>query len=182
LQAAWEIDLFGARRAERNAAQARLAGAKPAGTRRACRWRPKTANQYYSLRACEQLLEVALQDAASRADTARLTELTAEAGFQAPATAALARASAADGNSRATAQRALCDIDVKALVALTAIARTGLRQKLAGSRAVPAPARSPSARCRPSAGAAARRVQRRARSGRRQRRRRQRRRPSAIRA
>ena len=140
LLAAWEIDLFGARRAERNAAQARLAGAEAQWHEARVSVAAETANQYYSLRACEQLLDVALKDSASRRDTARLTELTAKAGFQAPATAALARASAADGNSRATAQRALCDIDVKALVALTAIDEPRLRQQLKDSAPVPAPA------------------------------------------
>jgi multidrug efflux system outer membrane protein len=133
LQAAWEIDLFGARRAERNAAAARLAGAEALWHDARVSVAAETANQYYSLRACELLLQVAGADAASRADTARLTELTAKAGFQAPATAALARASAADGSSRATAQKALCDIDVKALVALTAIDEPALRQKLAAA-------------------------------------------------
>jgi hypothetical protein len=69
----------------------------------------------------------------SRADTARLTELSAKAGFQSPASLALARASAADGNSRYIAQRAACDVDVKVLSALTAIAEPALRQKLAAA-------------------------------------------------
>jgi NodT family efflux transporter outer membrane factor (OMF) lipoprotein len=83
------------------------------------------------------LLAVAEQDAASRDDTSRLTQLTTDAGFQSPATAALARASAAEGRGRATQQRALCDLDVKALVALTALPEPELRQKLAGAAAVP---------------------------------------------
>ncbi|MES2319767.1 MAG: efflux transporter outer membrane subunit [Pseudomonadota bacterium] len=140
LQAGWEIDLFGARRAERNAAEARLSGASAGWHEARVAVAAEVANQYYSLRACEQLLAVARQDAASRFDTARLTGLTADAGFQAPATAALARASAADGNSRATLQRALCDIDIKTLVALTAIDEPALRARLAGSAAVAAPA------------------------------------------
>ena len=140
LQASWEIDLFGARRAERNAAQARLAGAEAGWHEARVSVAAEVANQYYSLRACEQLLAVARQDAASRADTARLTQLSTDAGFQAPANAALARASAADGNSRATQQRALCDLDVKALVALTALTEPELRQELAASAPVPAPA------------------------------------------
>ena len=93
----------------------------------------EVANQYYSLRACEQLLAVARLDAASRADTARLTQLTADAGFQAPATAALARASAAEGRARVAQQRALCDIDIKALVALSAIDEPALGARLATS-------------------------------------------------
>ena len=140
LQAGWELDLFGARHAERDAAQARLAGATAGWHEGRVAVAAEVANQYYSLRACEELLAVAKLDAASRADTARLTTLTADAGFQAPATAALARASAAEGNSRATLQRALCDIDVKTLVALTAIDEPVIRARLAASRPVAAPA------------------------------------------
>lgn len=140
LQSGWELDLFGGRRADRNAAQARLAGATAGWHEARVAVAAETANLYYSLRSCEQLLQVAKQDAESRADTARLTQLTTDAGFQAPATAALARASAAEGNSRYTLQRALCDIDVKTLVALTAIDEPALRAKLAASAAVPAPA------------------------------------------
>jgi outer membrane protein TolC len=54
--------------------------------------------------------------------------------------AALARASAAEGNSRATLQQALCDIDVKMLVALTAIDEPALRARLASSAVVAPPA------------------------------------------
>ncbi len=140
LQSAWEIDLFGGRTAARNAAQARLAGATAQWHEARVAVAAEVAGTYYSLRTCEQLLTVAEQDAASRADTARLTKLTADAGFQAPATAALARASAAEASSRATLQRALCDIDVKTLVALSAIDEPGLRARLAASRPVATPA------------------------------------------
>jgi NodT family efflux transporter outer membrane factor (OMF) lipoprotein len=58
---------------------------------------------------------------------------------------ALARASAADGNSRYIAQRAACDVDVKALVALTAIAEPEMRRKLAaGAAGAPTIAVAPS--------------------------------------
>ena len=139
LQSAWEIDLFGGNSAARGAAQARLAGADAQWHEARVAVAAEVANTYYSLRACEQLLAVARQDAASRADTARLTKLTADAGFQAPATAALARASAAEGSSRATLQRALCDIDVKTLVALAAIDEPALRASLGASRAAAPP-------------------------------------------
>jgi NodT family efflux transporter outer membrane factor (OMF) lipoprotein len=131
LQASWEIDLFGGKRAARDAAQARLDSAQAGWHDARVSVAAEVANQYYGLRACEQLLAVAKQDASSRADTARLTELSAKAGFQSPASMALARASAADGNSRYIAQRAVCDVDVKALVALTAMPEPELRQKLA---------------------------------------------------
>ncbi|MES2162369.1 MAG: efflux transporter outer membrane subunit [Pseudomonadota bacterium] len=133
LQASWEIDLFGGNRAARDAAQARLDSAHAGWHDARVSVAAEVANQYYGLRACEQLLAVAKQDAASRSDTARLTELSAKAGFQSPAGLALARASAADGNNRYITQRAACDVNLKALVALTAIAEPELRAKLAAA-------------------------------------------------
>jgi NodT family efflux transporter outer membrane factor (OMF) lipoprotein len=130
LQASWEIDLFGARRFDVDAAQARLAGAKASWHEARVSVAAEVASQYYSLRACQRLQEVALQDAKSRADTARLTDLSAAAGFQAPASSALARASAAESRGRAIGQRALCDLDVKALVALSAVPEPQLRLEL----------------------------------------------------
>ena len=132
-QSVWEIDLFGARRAERRAAEERLAGAQAGWHEARVSVAAEVANQYYALRACGELLAVAEQDAASRADTARLTQLTTNAGFQSPAAAARSRASAAEGKARATQQRGLCDLDVKALVTLTALPEPELRQKLAGA-------------------------------------------------
>jgi NodT family efflux transporter outer membrane factor (OMF) lipoprotein len=133
LNASWEIDVFGANRAARDAAQARLESAHAGWHDARVSVAAEVANQYYGLRACQQLLAVAQQDALSRADTAKLTELSAKAGFQSPASLALARASAADGNSRYIAQRAACDVDVKVLSALTAINEPALRQKLGAS-------------------------------------------------
>jgi NodT family efflux transporter outer membrane factor (OMF) lipoprotein len=140
LQASWEIDVFGAGRAARNAAEARFNGANAGWHEARVSVAAETANQYYGLRACEQLLRVALQDAGSRAYSSRLTELSSKAGFVSPSDAALARASAADGRNRASAQRAACDIGVKSLVALTAIGEPELRAKLAAAAVVPAPA------------------------------------------
>jgi NodT family efflux transporter outer membrane factor (OMF) lipoprotein len=133
LNASWEVDLFGANRAARDAAQARLESAHAGWHDARVSVAAEVANQYYGLRACEQLLAVARQDATSRADTARLTQLSATAGFQSPASLSLARASAADGSNRYIAQRAACDIDVKVLSALTAIAEPALRQQLAAA-------------------------------------------------
>ena len=136
LQTAWEIDLFGANRAGADAAQARLEGAQAGWHAARVSVAAETANSYISLRTCEQQVVVATNDAKSRSETARLADLSTQAGFTAPANAALARASAAEASARATQQRAQCDTEVKALVALTALAEPDLRQKLA---AVPAP-------------------------------------------
>ncbi len=141
LQSRWEIDLFGGLRADRDAAAARLAGAD-------ARWHDarvavaaETANAYFAERACAQQLAVAESDAGSRAETARLTDLSAQAGFTAPADAALARAGAADASGRLTQQRAQCVVQRKALVALTGLDERALEQKLAAApaqRALPA--------------------------------------------
>lgn len=131
LQTQWEIDVFGAGRAQWSGARSRYEGARAGWHEARVSVAAEVANQYFNVRTCEKLLAIAKADAASRAETSRLSELTAKAGFMAPATAALARASAAEGNARATQQQAQCDLDIKALVALTAIAEPELRQKLA---------------------------------------------------
>ncbi|ABR89938.1 outer membrane protein, tolC-like [Janthinobacterium sp. Marseille] len=137
LQPSWEIDVFGANRATSRAAQARLQGAQANWHDARVSVAAEVANRYYSLRTCNKLEIVTRADADSRAETARLSELSAKAGFQAPATAALARASAAEGNGRATQQSALCDLDVKALVYLTAMDEAALRRKMTESSAAP---------------------------------------------
>jgi NodT family efflux transporter outer membrane factor (OMF) lipoprotein len=81
---------------------------------------------------------VAERDAHSRSETARLTQLSANAGFTAPATSALARASAAEASARATQQRAQCEIEVKGLVALTALPEPQLRERLRARWSEPA--------------------------------------------
>lgn len=130
LQAAWEIDLFGGNRANQDAAQARLDGAEAQWHDARVLVAAEVANQYLVLRSCQRLLAVSEADAASRAETARLTELGMEAGFIAPANVALARASAADARSRATQQRGQCDVALKALVALTGLSEPDLKSKV----------------------------------------------------
>ena len=131
LQAAWEIDLFGGNRASANAASERLAGAEAQWHDARVSVAAEVAMQYYSLRSCRQLAKVTQADAASRQETARLSGLSTQAGFTAPATDALARASAFEGSGRATQQRAQCELDLKALVALTGLAEPEIRSKVA---------------------------------------------------
>lgn len=137
LQTVWEIDLFGQNEASLNADSERLLGTEALWHEARILVAAEVASQYYGLRACEQLLAVTSADAKSRFETSRLTELLTQAGFGSPAFAALARATAAEGNSRTTQQRAECDLSVKALVALTGWREPELRQKLAQSEAAP---------------------------------------------
>jgi outer membrane protein, multidrug efflux system len=140
LRASWEIDLFGANRAGRDAAQARLEGAQAAWHDARVSIAAEAATSYTELRACEAQRELTDIDAASRAETDRLTALSERAGFESPANAALARASAAQGRALATAQRARCDTLVKSLVQLTALDEPALRGMLATRSArLPAP-------------------------------------------
>ena len=141
LQASWELDLFGARRAARAAAQARVDGAQAGWHDARVAVAAEVATGYASLRACEVQVEQTRLDSFSRNETARLTDLSTKAGFESPANAALARASAAQGNGLLTQRRAQCDVLVKGLVALTGIDEPALRQRLAGAaQRLPQPA------------------------------------------
>lgn len=140
LQASWELDLVGANRAVSHAADAQLQGSQALWHDARVSVAAEVATTYYGLSSCHQLLQVTRQDAASRQETARLSEISAKAGFAAPASAALARASAAESRSRVTQQATACDLDTKALVALTGFPEPNLRQKLALALVHPAQA------------------------------------------
>ena len=136
LQASWEIDLWGGNRAAQDAAQARLAGSQAGWHEARVSVAAEVANTYLNLRTCELLVNVAKDDVTSRTETSRLTGLLANAGFTAPANAALARASNAQSQSMLTMQRTQCDMQVKALVALTTFSEPEIRTKIASNTAV----------------------------------------------
>ena len=102
LNASWEMDVFGGKRAASNAATDRMAGAEAQWHDARVSVAAEVANQYYSYRTCRELETITRADAASRQETARLSDLSMKAGFTAPATAALARASAVEASARAT--------------------------------------------------------------------------------
>jgi NodT family efflux transporter outer membrane factor (OMF) lipoprotein len=133
LQTAWELDLVGANRAVSSAAVANVESSQAQWHDARVSVAAEVANLYYGLTHCTQQLALARRDAASRHETARLTDINAQAGFLAPSMAAMARASAADGSSRVTQQNALCEQSTKALVALTAVSEPSLKEKLAAA-------------------------------------------------
>lgn len=145
LQTAWEVDVFGGQRAAANAALARQQGAQAQWHGARVTVAAEVANAYTFLRACEAITAQLESDAASRAETARLTMRIVESGLQAPAVAALASASAAQGQMYLVQQKAACSIQTKSLVALTAIPEPELRTLLDTSHGnIPqAPAFSP---------------------------------------
>lgn len=138
LQAAWELDLVGANRAVNKAANAQVQGSQALWHDARVSVAAEVANVYYAQRHCQAQLALQRQDAASRAQTARLVAISAQAGFVAAGDAALAKASAADAAARATQQATACDMNTKALVALTAWNEPDLKQKVALALATPA--------------------------------------------
>jgi outer membrane protein, multidrug efflux system len=135
-QAAWELDLWGGNRAALSAAQLRQSGAELGWHEARVAVAAEMASSYFAYRYCENLLSVLKQDGASREETARLADLSAKAGFTAPATAQLARASASDAAGQLTATQAQCDAQIKSLVALSGVPEPALRQKLEQNKAV----------------------------------------------
>ncbi len=135
LQSSWEIDLFGANRRGREAAAARFDARNIDWHQARVSLAADVAASYANLRVNEALVVGYERDAVSRKETSRLTGLKTDAGFEAPANAALARASASEAAARLTAQRGEVDLGVKVLVALTGLDETVLRTMLAAGRA-----------------------------------------------
>lgn len=134
-QASWEIDLFGGLARGREAAVARVLARRASWQDAQAALAAEVANAYIGLRHCERQVQLTGDDARSRAETARLTDLIGRAGLQAPATVALAMASAADAANRLVQQRTSCELLVKSLVVLTAREEPALRVSLAASTA-----------------------------------------------
>jgi outer membrane protein, multidrug efflux system len=135
LLSGWEIDLFGGRFRETQAAIARAKA-------RFVDWHDakvsvaaETATMYVQYRFCEQQIGVLQADVKSRSETARLTDIAANAGFQPTSSAAVLRASAADSRRRLIGQQSECAIAIKSMVALTAIPEASLLAKLSPNTA-----------------------------------------------
>lgn len=140
LDAAWELDVVGGTRRGREAAAQRALARESDWHDARVSIAAEVAATYVNLRACEVLLGGYRIDVASRAETAQLTKLKVNAGFEAPANAALTDASAAEARARLTQQQANCDLSIKSLAELTALDETQLRAKLMASTAkLPSP-------------------------------------------
>ncbi|WP_157263544.1 efflux transporter outer membrane subunit [Azohydromonas aeria] len=141
VDANWEIDLFGGRRAGVAAAQAQAEGAAAQWHDARVSLAAEVALNYASLRACEAQVVLDAQNVESAAQIADLTRRKVEVGFESPANGALAQATLSDNRARAQAQQAECAVLVKALVALTGLEEPALRARLAPRAAqLPQPA------------------------------------------
>jgi NodT family efflux transporter outer membrane factor (OMF) lipoprotein len=141
LDAAWELDLFGGRRAGVAAAQAQADAAAAQWHDARVSLAAEVALSYVGLRACEAQVVLDAQNVAAARQIAELTQRKVEVGFESPANGALAQATLSDTRARAQAQQAECEVSIKALVALTGLDEPALRARLAARAAqLPRPA------------------------------------------
>ncbi|MDX1915975.1 MAG: efflux transporter outer membrane subunit [Methylophilus sp.] len=140
LDAAWEIDLFGGIKFSKQAAQARLEAKQADWHLARVSLAAEVASDYVSYRACELSVAAYVKALDSKKETLRLTAILANAGFSAPADAALAEASMRASESTLIAQKTQCDVTVKSLVALTNLPEQNLRALLANQAGIPKPA------------------------------------------
>ena len=136
LNTSWELDVWGKNKADKNEKQAQLSGNSALWHEARVIVAAQTATQYLDYRLCENLNNIAKKSAESNAETARLSNLSANAGFLAPASASQALALAAEASSQFKRQSLQCTLMVKSLVALTAIPESDLRNALAKDSAV----------------------------------------------
>lgn len=140
LDASWEVDLFGKVKAAKQAAKAQLESKKIAWHDARLSLAAEVANNYVNYRACQASVQALQQAYDSRQETARLTGISARAGFSAPADLALAEAATRASESTLDGQQAECDGLVKAMVELTNLPEPELRRLLATARGMPQPA------------------------------------------
>ena len=130
LNAKWELDVWGKAAAARSSEEAQLTGKKALWHDARIIVAAETARQYVNYRLCENLTIVAKNNAESTSETARLSNLTAKAGFLAPASVSQAEAQAADAANLLKKQQLQCVLMVKAMVALTAMPEPDLQAAL----------------------------------------------------
>jgi len=139
LDASWELDLFGGKRKAADAAAYRVEARTADWHAARVSLAAEVAGTLVNYRACMATVKVLEQDLDSRNQTSELSELKVKAGFTTAADNDLIAASAADARQRLTAQRAACDLEVKALVALSGMDEASLRARMGGGSALPAP-------------------------------------------
>ncbi len=141
LDASWEIDLFGAIRFSRQAADATLQARQSDWHEARVTLAAEVTNNYLDYRTCQLLVGAYQRQLDSKKETSRLTAIQEGAGFASPADAALAEASANSTLSSLVGQQAQCEITIKQLVALTGLDEPKVREMLVtGEAAIPRPA------------------------------------------
>ncbi len=130
LQMNWELSLASLRGADRIEARAGLESAEAKWHDARILVAAEVAGLYHEARSCRTQLRLIRDDAASRAETERLTRLSLEAGMSAAPALATARSQLAETRSRLLQQEAACEADIKGLVALSGRDESALRATL----------------------------------------------------
>ena len=139
--ASWEIDVWGKGKSSKNEEEAKFVATTALWHEARVLVAAQTATDYANYRLCENLNVVAKNNAESSSETARLSNLTAKAGFLAPASASQSEAQAAEAVNLQKKQALQCTLNIKSLVAITAIPEPELVSKLAkNSGVMPSPA------------------------------------------
>ncbi len=131
LQASWALDVWGDGRAAVSQASAQQAGAQAGWHAARVLVAAELAQNYFAWRTCQRLLQTVRDDLASREASAQAVAQGQGVGLVAPATAALARASVAQGQEALSRQAQQCDTQTKALVALTGLPESEIRAAVA---------------------------------------------------
>lgn len=129
--AKWELDLFGANRSLRANSDALLESNVLQWHQLRVTVAAEIAATLINYRSCRANTLLQEQDLRSRQQTEQLTQLKIKAGFTAPADGNLLLAALADARQRLAAQRADCELYIKAMVALSGLQEDVLRTKLA---------------------------------------------------
>jgi len=119
LQTSWEIDVFGAARVARAAAAGQTQGSQAQWHDARVSVAAEVANTYYALAHCWKVHALAEQDLASRQRSRDISARSLQAGMLAPAAYAQVQAEVAQSQLRLIQQTSQCDLQTKALVALT---------------------------------------------------------------
>lgn len=130
LQAAWELDLYGANKALAEAASVQENAAKAGWHEARVSMAAEVATSYFNYLLCQQQSSMQAAIASSSDESARLTEIAFNAGFLDASKQTLAQANAADAKQQARYQALQCELEVKNLTALTYWPESNVREKL----------------------------------------------------
>jgi NodT family efflux transporter outer membrane factor (OMF) lipoprotein len=130
LDASWEVDLFGSVGRGEQAAEARLEAREAEWHDARISLAAEVGTEYINFRACQVLLHTRQDNLASLRKTADSTKAAVDQELMSPAEWTLAAAGVANAAASLRAQQAECDLGIKALVALTGIDESGLRETL----------------------------------------------------
>ncbi|MBF0309912.1 MAG: efflux transporter outer membrane subunit [Magnetococcales bacterium] len=142
LDASWELGLFGSVQRAMEVATAQMAAREESWHQARITLAAEVAARYVDYRSCRRLVGNLEEELTSRRTTREVVGKAVAAGLRAAAEAELARAVVAEGESQRTAQEMECELALKALVALSGLEETTLREWLAEpAPPLPAPER-----------------------------------------